>query len=377
MDWTADFAVAAIRASGVPIYREGNFFRFPAGNWSVVEACSGIRYLIASFMVGSLFAYLSYRSPVRRAGVRRGVARRADRRQLAARLHDRDARSSHRQSTRRRGRPLIYGWVFFGVVMVLLFWTARSGARTSTARRLPEHAAPPRSARRSNARNVAGAGWRARADRGLAPAGCDALPAADAERRHLDVRHRPRWLGRRPAVSGLAARHLRRSGRASQTFAKDGRAVGLYLAYYATRRRTPRRSARPISSCRTATRNGNGRASIRRDNDDRRAIFRRSDTVVAAQRAARWSGTGSGSTGTRLRANTLPRCTSARGAPRPRRSRRWVIVYTPTEHDEAQARATCRRSPRHARADRRGAAASRADAMTRCPNFAERGPARP
>ena len=34
----------------------------PSGTWSVVEACSGVRYLMASFMVGTLFAYLNYRS---------------------------------------------------------------------------------------------------------------------------------------------------------------------------------------------------------------------------------------------------------------------------------------------------------------------------
>ena len=62
MQWTADFTVKALRVSGIPVYREGLQFVIPSGSWSVVEACSGIRYLIASFMVGSLFAYLNYRS---------------------------------------------------------------------------------------------------------------------------------------------------------------------------------------------------------------------------------------------------------------------------------------------------------------------------
>ena len=38
----------------------------PTGNWSVVEACSGVRYLIASFTLGCLYAYLTYRSRKRR-----------------------------------------------------------------------------------------------------------------------------------------------------------------------------------------------------------------------------------------------------------------------------------------------------------------------
>lgn len=66
MDWTADFTVFAVRASGIPVYREGLNFVIPSGSWSVVEACSGIRYMIASFMVGSLFAYLNYTSWKRR-----------------------------------------------------------------------------------------------------------------------------------------------------------------------------------------------------------------------------------------------------------------------------------------------------------------------
>ena len=67
MEHTADITVAALRLTGIPVYREGQFFTIPTGNWSVVEACSGLRYLIASVTVGVLFAYLTYRSPARRA----------------------------------------------------------------------------------------------------------------------------------------------------------------------------------------------------------------------------------------------------------------------------------------------------------------------
>ncbi|KAB2910242.1 MAG: exosortase A, partial [Dechloromonas sp.] len=66
MDWTAAFTVLALRASGIPVYQEGLQFVIPSGNWSVVEACSGIRYIIASLTVGTLFAYLNYTSLRRR-----------------------------------------------------------------------------------------------------------------------------------------------------------------------------------------------------------------------------------------------------------------------------------------------------------------------
>ena len=70
MDWTADFTVAAVKLSGVPVYREGTHFVIPSGQWSVIEACSGIKFLIASLMGGSLYAWLMYRSPGRRLSTR-------------------------------------------------------------------------------------------------------------------------------------------------------------------------------------------------------------------------------------------------------------------------------------------------------------------
>ena len=66
IDFTADFTVTALQLTGIPVYREGSFFTIPSGNWSVVEACSGLRYLIASFTLGTLYAYLTYRSLKRR-----------------------------------------------------------------------------------------------------------------------------------------------------------------------------------------------------------------------------------------------------------------------------------------------------------------------
>ena len=66
MDFTADFTVKALQFSGVPVYREALYFSIPSGNFEVVKACSGIRYLIASVALGTLYAYISYRSVSRR-----------------------------------------------------------------------------------------------------------------------------------------------------------------------------------------------------------------------------------------------------------------------------------------------------------------------
>src|SRR4051812_16311121 len=67
MEWTADFTVAALRMTGIPVYREGTIFAIPSGHWSVAEACSGLRYLIASITMGAVYAYLTYRTWWKRA----------------------------------------------------------------------------------------------------------------------------------------------------------------------------------------------------------------------------------------------------------------------------------------------------------------------
>ena len=122
MDWTTDFVVAAVRLSGLPVYVEGRSLIIPSGQWQVVEGCSGVRYLIASVVVGSLYAYLNYRSPMRRLvftvfsvglpvlanWVRAwGIV-------MIGHLSD------NRLAT--GVDHLIYGWVFFGIIMSLLFW---------------------------------------------------------------------------------------------------------------------------------------------------------------------------------------------------------------------------------------------------------------
>ena len=55
-----------VRMSGVPVYNDGLYIFLPSGNWLVAEACSGIRYLLASFTLGCLFAYLSYQTAAKR-----------------------------------------------------------------------------------------------------------------------------------------------------------------------------------------------------------------------------------------------------------------------------------------------------------------------
>lgn len=122
IDITADFTVIALQATGIPVFREGNTFSIPSGNWSVVEACSGVRYLISSITLGSLYAYLTYRSPRRRAlfvlmAIIVPIVANGLRAYMIVMI-------GHLSGmTMAVGVDhLIYGWLFFGLVMFLLFW---------------------------------------------------------------------------------------------------------------------------------------------------------------------------------------------------------------------------------------------------------------
>jgi exosortase A len=122
MDWTAEFTVGALRLSGIPVYREGNFFTIPSGQWSVVEACSGLRYLIASVTVGALYAYLTYRKWWKRAlFLALSIAVPIGANFLRAYMI---VMIGHLSSMKLAVGVdhFIYGWVFFGIVILLLFW---------------------------------------------------------------------------------------------------------------------------------------------------------------------------------------------------------------------------------------------------------------
>ena len=67
--WTAAFTLTALRLSGIPAFQDGLALSTPSGNWKVAEACSGIRYLIACVVIGTLVAGVAYRSWKRRIAV--------------------------------------------------------------------------------------------------------------------------------------------------------------------------------------------------------------------------------------------------------------------------------------------------------------------
>jgi exosortase len=69
MDWTAQVTVLGLRLTGIPVHSRRPALR--DSHWQLVgvEACSGVRYLIASVTVGTLFAYLTYHSARKRRAI--------------------------------------------------------------------------------------------------------------------------------------------------------------------------------------------------------------------------------------------------------------------------------------------------------------------
>jgi exosortase A len=149
MEFTADVTVALVQQSGVPIYRDGLSFELPSGSWAVVEECSGVRYLIASAALGTIYAYITYRSftkrtlfiiaslivPIIANGLRAyGIV-------MIGHL------SGMKYAV--GADHLLYGWGFFGIVIFILFWIGGFWAdppaeknTSETATKLPKVAMP-------------------------------------------------------------------------------------------------------------------------------------------------------------------------------------------------------------------------------------------
>lgn len=116
--FTAEFAVRLLRLAAVPVFQDGIMIETPAGVFEVAEACAGVRFLIANVMVGALFAHLALSGWRKRAAFLAVAAAlpiianglRAFGIMYLAQLtgHAQAASVDH----------LLYGWIFFALVMV-------------------------------------------------------------------------------------------------------------------------------------------------------------------------------------------------------------------------------------------------------------------
>ncbi len=238
-DFTAYFTVKSLRLTGIPVFWEGRLLSIPSGDFEVAEACSGLRYLIASLALGCLYAYLTYRSLWRRlafialAIVAPIIANgfRAYGIVMLAHLSDRRLAVGVDH--------LIYGWLFFGLVIMLMFWIG------SFWREDP-HDQPVVDAEPAD-HPVPTATWRgfqltaglavlvlvsgplaAHLLLGAAPGGVAALPAPVAT---------GAWSGPlEPPADGWTPQFLGADAELHQVYTLDGRPVHLYLAYYREQR---------------------------------------------------------------------------------------------------------------------------------------------
>ncbi len=122
MQFTAWFVVEAIELTGIPVFREGYMLSIPRGDFEVAKACSGIRYLIASVSLGTFYAYITFTSWKKRLAfvalaivmpiVANGL------RAFGIVMIAHFTNMEHAVGV----DHLIYGWLFFGVLIFLMFW---------------------------------------------------------------------------------------------------------------------------------------------------------------------------------------------------------------------------------------------------------------
>jgi exosortase A len=239
MNFTADFVVTALQITGIPVYREGTFFNIPSGQWSVVEGCSGLRYLIASITLGCLYAYLTYRSARRRiiftilALIVPVIANGLRAYMIVMIAHLSDMKLALGVD------HLIYGWVFFGLVMLLLFWigsfwredfpTADNGQPSLTPAALPPMSRQRLALATLAALSMAAVwpGYAAYLESRVPPASPIKLEAPAAVNG---------WRIEPVLLSNWTPDYQGSNASLTQTYRKGSKIVSLYLGYYRHRR---------------------------------------------------------------------------------------------------------------------------------------------
>ncbi|WP_371187637.1 exosortase A [Thalassotalea maritima] len=134
---TADISVLMLNLFGISNFREGLYIQLPSGMFEVAVACSGIRYLIACLALGTVYAHLTYRSlPKQLLFIAFSIAMPIVANGIRAFLIMFIAHTSDMKYATGVDH-LIYGWLFFGFVIVLMFYIgnkfADCGHKASTA----------------------------------------------------------------------------------------------------------------------------------------------------------------------------------------------------------------------------------------------------
>ncbi|MCP5214418.1 MAG: exosortase A [Pseudomonadales bacterium] len=229
MEFTADFTVYAVRQTGIPVFREGLYFTLPSGSWSVVEACSGVRYIIASLTLGCLYAYLTYYSYWRRAlfillALITPIIANGIRAYMIVMI-------GHLSSMKLAVGVdhLIYGWLWFGIVMFILFWVGSfwRDEKPAEAQIKAESDSTLDSKKPlwiTLATTLLLLVWPLWAGSiGQIKAGDFVVPAPDANN----------WQSVAPWVTDWQPRYINPSQLITTAYQNNNKSVGLYLAHYA------------------------------------------------------------------------------------------------------------------------------------------------
>jgi exosortase A len=242
IDITAGFCVVILQALAIPVFRENNYLTLPSGTWSVVEACSGLRYLIASLAMGAVYAYLTYRSTWRRlafvaVSLLVPVVANGMRAAMIIMLGHWSG-----MTVALGVDHLIYGWVFFGLVTLLLFWIGGRWRQPASPLRpiqignvSPARTSPTRLAAITAAVIAISAGWPA----------LELLATAHEARSLIADRELtlsappPPWRASAMAPADWHALHQGRPSRWSANYldTRSGRTVSLQLTWYRHQRR--------------------------------------------------------------------------------------------------------------------------------------------
>ena len=239
MDWTADFTVAALQLSGVPVYRDGLHFTIPSGNWSV-----GRRFLqrdplpvrlpdgVVAVQLDDLSGHRETAAVHRLRGGHRAGANWVRAYAIVMLGH----LSSNEIAT--GADHLVYGGVFFGFIMVLVF-VLGAVWREDTSH-LPKDARPSQPAGMEPAlQRVPDSGrWLAAALAALAT--MVALPAVSTgspqgTRPMLavgDIQPRAGWQRIGEPFATWSPQLHNPAAVATQTFGRGGHKVGVHLGVF-------------------------------------------------------------------------------------------------------------------------------------------------
>ncbi len=117
---TADISVWMLRLIDIPVYRNGLYLEIPNGKFVVAEACSGVRFFVGSAVFGAIYAYVSYRSRTKQYiffGIALIVPIIANSIRVSAIIligYFSDMKYATGVD------HLVYGWIFFAIVIILL-----------------------------------------------------------------------------------------------------------------------------------------------------------------------------------------------------------------------------------------------------------------